>query len=178
MTANGNAIGDLELNIDRLKTEIANAREQLVVVEGSLKDEQLYMKDLTERCEVGATDWDQRSKMRSDELEALRQATAILEDDVKGKDTQVNKRALLVERHEFVGRAGQAHLASAPNTVKLAAVSAHSAGPSFVQEAIIQKHGLRGAHAAAASMHVRQANAVVWLRSEGQRLKSSVLSLL
>jgi len=93
--ANSKSIGELDGTVEGLKTSISEAREQLVLAEGTLKDDKLYLKDLTERCEKRAVDWDQRSKMRGDELTALTEVLGILEGNVSAIDTEVNKRVLL-----------------------------------------------------------------------------------
>merc|ERR1719502_455805 len=97
MTENKNSIETLEGDVETLATEIAGHREDLVDAEGLLKDDELYLKDLTERCEQRAHAYDQRSTMRAQELEALNTATGILKDKVKGKDESANERALLQE---------------------------------------------------------------------------------
>eukprot|EP00411_Alexandrium_monilatum_P045840 CAMPEP_0175466358 /NCGR_PEP_ID=MMETSP0095-20121207/70766_1 /TAXON_ID=311494 /ORGANISM="Alexandrium monilatum, Strain CCMP3105" /LENGTH=153 /DNA_ID=CAMNT_0016767703 /DNA_START=63 /DNA_END=521 /DNA_ORIENTATION=+ len=79
--ANAGAMQTLETEISTLKGGIASDRTDLVNGEALLKDDQLYLKDLTERCEVRAKDWDQRSQMRADELEALSGALAILKNN-------------------------------------------------------------------------------------------------
>merc|ERR1719502_1614688 len=83
MTENANSIDTLEGDVETLGTEIAAHREDLVDAEGLLKDDELYLKDLTERCEQRAQAYDQRSSMRAQELEALNTATGILKDKVK-----------------------------------------------------------------------------------------------
>merc|ERR1719486_1554276 len=83
----------LESEIDTLKAEIADARKQLVEAQSMLTDDEAYLKDLTERCATRANDWDQRSAMRRDELEALSTALEILENKVKSADKAANKRA-------------------------------------------------------------------------------------
>merc|ERR1719221_448452 len=80
--------------IDRLTKKLAVDRESLLFQQASSKDTQLYMKDLTARCEQRARDWDQRSQMRHDELTSLSQAIDILENQVAGNAT-ANVRALL-----------------------------------------------------------------------------------
>merc|ERR1719487_21893 len=60
-----------------------------------LTDDETYMHDLTAKCEMKAKEWDQRSQMRADELTALSQALAVMQDRVKVKSDQANKRALL-----------------------------------------------------------------------------------
>merc|ERR1719333_1859530 len=94
----------LEDDIEGLKTTIAEDRESLVEEEASLKDDQLYLKDLTERCEARAKDWDQRTQMRHGELEAIAEALTILKEGKDGgasvadMDSEVNKRALLQKK--------------------------------------------------------------------------------
>jgi hypothetical protein len=73
---------------------IATATEDMVKEEAILKDDELYTKDLTKKCELKAREWDQRSSMRADEVTALTAALKI----IKGRVTDnagVNKRALL-----------------------------------------------------------------------------------
>merc|ERR1740138_1797752 len=96
MTSNDDAMKALEKNIDKLGKEIATARSDLVESQEGLKDDELYLKDLTARCEDRAHDWDQRSAMRHDEISAISEALSILKDEVKGAADEVNKRALLI----------------------------------------------------------------------------------
>merc|ERR1719277_1529119 len=83
--------------ITKLKGDIAAARESLMNYEFNLKEDQLYLKDLTERCEVRAKDWDQRSQLRGDELKAIEEALAILVTNITKLDTAVNKRVVLIQ---------------------------------------------------------------------------------
>merc|ERR1719359_2562177 len=85
----------LNQNINRLIKEIGTDRQDLVEAQDLLKDDELYLKDLTARCEARANDWDQRSSMRNDELSALTAALKVLKGSVKGAADDVNKRALL-----------------------------------------------------------------------------------
>jgi hypothetical protein len=94
--ANADAIKSLGVDINEKKAEIADFREELVNLEATLKDDQLYLKDLTERCEKRAAVWDQRSKLRGNEIEALSQALTIIEGTVTEKDA-VNVRAMLLQ---------------------------------------------------------------------------------
>merc|ERR1719265_2668615 len=61
-----------------------------------LKDDQLYMKDLTAQCELKAREWDQQSSMRASEVAALTKALEIINAKVKD-NSQVNKRAAFVQ---------------------------------------------------------------------------------
>eukprot|EP00971_Amphidinium_carterae_P140069 2775419-Amphidinium_carterae.3 len=62
--------------------------QDLVTKSGELTDDQTYLKDLTTRCEASAITWDQRSKMRADEVTAITQALTVLTDEVKSLDEQ------------------------------------------------------------------------------------------
>jgi len=150
ITNNKSAMDGLVDDIDRLAGEIATARQNLVTAEATLKDDQTYMKDLTQVCESRANDWDQRSQMRADEIAALSGALKVLKDEVQSRDTDVNKRALLQSSGKKV--------------------SAHVAPLSFIQEvAKVNVH-------AAVATETSQTKAVAFLRGEAQRLQSSVLN--
>merc|ERR1719199_1159927 len=95
--ANTDAMNQLDKDIARLEKEIAQHRENLVTADGILQDDELYLKDLTARCEDRANDYDQRSAMRNDELSALNQALDVLKKKVKGAADDVNERAMLVQ---------------------------------------------------------------------------------
>merc|ERR1719433_2663841 len=92
-------ISKLETTIDTLTKNIAETRGSLVEEEASLKDSQLYMKDLTALCEKRAQEWDQRTVMRSGEVTTLTKALKILSGKVKSTDS-VNERALVQEQQD------------------------------------------------------------------------------
>merc|ERR1719247_1140728 len=73
---------------------IAKASEDMVKEEALLKDDELYMKDLTTKCELKAREWDQRSQMRSEEVTALTAAIKIIKEGVVD-NSAVNKRAFI-----------------------------------------------------------------------------------
>jgi chromosome segregation ATPase len=95
MGSNSDAMQALDKSIAKLGKEIAEDRGNLVQSEADMKDDEQYLKDLTARCEDRAHDWDQRSSMRNNEIEAITQALTVLTGDVKSKADEVNKRALL-----------------------------------------------------------------------------------
>lgn len=98
MKSNKRAMAQAEKDIERLSKKIAQDRGSLVLADGDLKDDQLYLKDLTARCEERANDYDQRSQMRSDELKAFSAALGVLTKDVSSADAEANSRALLLQR--------------------------------------------------------------------------------
>jgi len=169
MGSNTDAMNKLEKNIDKLAKEIANHRENLVEAESTMKDDELYLKDLTAQCEARANDYDQRSRMRGDEVTALTQALDILKGDVKGRADEVNQRALFVQKIR-AAKLAPAAVAKAPvaKAPKATASKAISKPISFLQ----------GFLAAGVSNEERKAHALALLSSEGQRLNSFVLTSL
>jgi len=143
-----------DVTIPTLVSDIASARSDLVNFEASLKDDQVYMKDMTSMCETRAADWDQRSALRGKEIEAITQALGVLQSEVQGRDTLVNQRALVQE----------------PAPAQLAKISAHSALPSFLQEG-----SKAGAEVASKEAKAQEA-VLTLLQQEGMRLHSTLLS--
>merc|ERR1719379_3411988 len=65
--------------------KIAQSSADLTVTNGMLADDQAYLKELTEVCNVKSKMWDQRSRMRQDELTALTTALNIINERVADK---------------------------------------------------------------------------------------------
>jgi len=74
----------------------AQASDDTVLEEATLKDDELYMKDLTEKCELKASEWDQRSQMRAGEVAALTKAIDVIKNRAKANES-ANKRAFLLQ---------------------------------------------------------------------------------
>lgn len=60
----------------------------LTISTATLRDDQNYLVDLTDKCNKKKTLWDQRSGMRTDELAALTQALVLLKGSVSEKTTE------------------------------------------------------------------------------------------
>lgn len=173
MDNNDNAITGLTTTVETLKGTISTAKEQLVLAEGTLKDDKLYLRDLTEQCEKRANDWDQRSATRGEELTALAQVLDILTGHASALDAEVNKRALLLQHAN--NRTGR--VATSP----AAAARAIREVPALLQE------GSAGAPARAAvgphdhegtAAQARMKRVADLLRGEGQKLRSTALVAL
>lgn len=158
MTENLNSIGTLKRDVETLGTDIAKAREDLVNAESLMKDDQLYLKDLTERCEQRAGAFDQRSAMRADEIKALSQALELLKGKVKDSDAAANERA-------FVQKGQREH-----TPVSLAAGKKVT---SFLQVNLLQR-----ARGQTLSVEARKDKVLALLSQESNRLSSSILSAL
>mmetsp|Transcript_59170 Transcript_59170/g.135375 ORF Transcript_59170/g.135375 Transcript_59170/m.135375 type:complete len:695 (+) Transcript_59170:112-2196(+) len=165
LSNNDAAMSGLETAISTLSLNLAAHKEGMIMVEAILKDDKLYLKDLTERCEARAHDWDQRSQMRADELSAITEARAIIAGRVQGMDEAVNIRALV--------QSGQA--------AKRPAAKAAVVPPSFVQSAAVRAHNHQAVANAANATELSQAqrdSTVELLAKEGIRLKSQPISML
>jgi len=155
MEENENMIGTLKGDVERLGTEIAQHRGNLVEAEAIMKDDQLYLKDLTERCEQRAGAYDQRSVMRADEIKALSEALEILNERVQVADQSANERAFIQVAHNLPSQ-------------KLV--------PSFLQTARSGvKNLLERARGQTLSVEARREKVLALFRDEGKRLSSTVL---
>jgi hypothetical protein len=87
---------------------LADSSKDLTQTQATLSDDQAYLKDLTEKCNLKSKEWDQRSQMRQDELTALTTALTIVKGKVAGsttektvrfvqKSSQVQSRAAVVD---------------------------------------------------------------------------------
>lgn len=155
MEENENMIGTLKGDVERLGTEIAQHRGNLVEAEAMMKDDQLYLKDLTERCEQRAGAYDQRSVMRADEIKALSEALEILTERVEVADKSANERAFIQDAHKLP-------------VEKLV--------PSFLQTARSGvKNLLERARGQTMTIEARREKVLALFRDEGKRLSSTVL---
>jgi len=77
---------------DKTTKEISMNSAELTTVAADLLDNQQYLKELAEMCSSRAKTWDQRSKVRADELSALTAATAIIKSGVKENTSAASVR--------------------------------------------------------------------------------------
>jgi chromosome segregation ATPase len=150
---NGN-IETLEKEIGKLTERLAEARGELVEAEHLLKEDKLYLTDLTETCEQRAAMYDQRSVMRAGELTAMTKALEILESRVATADASVNKRALLQNGRDRVAEA-----------------------VSFIQTSeVVRAHEQDEVEVESSTqLDQRRVSVLEFLNQEGKRLKSPVL---
>jgi len=91
-------IKTLNGEIDDLKSKIAQLKTDLVTTTASLSDDSAYLRDLNVRCQEKGDAWDQRTKTRNGEVEALTKALSVLNKKAKDNAKAVNKRALLLAK--------------------------------------------------------------------------------
>jgi len=161
---------------DKTTSEISMSTEELTTVAADLLDDQQYLKELAEVCESKAKTWDQRSRVRADELSALTAATTIVKDSVKEKTSsgtvrfaQMGVSAPLVHQ-----------LAKNENALEaIEAEAEESDAPSF-----LQKKSSRNLLAVLTKKHV-QSNpedsrqmVISLLKTQGDKLRSTLLTSL
>jgi hypothetical protein len=173
MGANSEAMNMLEESIEKLAKEIAKARSDLVEAQSDLKDDEDYLKDLTTGCEARATDYDQRSSMRADEIEAISTALKILNDEVKPA-TEVNKRALLLQRMMHMVQKSK----PAAVVEKKLPVKVESKSVSLLQDSLTKGRSKSFLRRGALSLEQRRDKALATLNAEGERLQSFLLTSL
>jgi len=148
MKDNLDAITKLEGDIEDLKKDIAKDRGDLVNAQEALEEDAAYLKDLTSQCELKAREFDQRSGMMKDEITALASAIKIISGKVKDND-HVNR-----DDKKFIQL-------------------------SFLQTAPVKAvTNFLARQDLSAEQQVRQQKVVSLLRTEGEKLGSSVLSTL
>merc|ERR1719183_3174199 len=142
-----------------------------------LKDDKVYLKDLTAQCETSAREWDQRSQARGQELEVLAEALKIIRDggedgkkSVKDLETDAGLRstgdsATTTEVNTRL-RQRRVQLRVAPRPKQ----AVRRAPPSFLQQ------GSRSASLRSTSSSLQQAEE--FLRNAGINLKSAALTAM
>jgi hypothetical protein len=170
-------ITGLETDIDTLNTKISEDRASLIEAEDMLKDDKVYLKDLTAQCETSAREWDQRSQARGQELEVLAEALKIIRDggedgkkSVKDLETDAGLRstgdsATTTEVNTRL-RQRRVQLRVAPRPKQ----AVRRAPPSFLQQ------GSRSASLRSTSSSLQQAEE--FLRNAGINLKSAALTAM
>merc|ERR1719265_2393834 len=97
---------DEELKAEKM-SNIGSDQQELTATNAKMTDDQAYIKDLTEKCNLKSREWDQRSQMRQDELTALTTALTIVKSRVTAADKQ-GKTVRLVEKTAVVSKAAAA----------------------------------------------------------------------
>jgi len=155
--------------IDKLKSNIAQLKTDLVTTSASLTDDSAYLRDLTVRCQEKGEAWDQRTKTRNGEVEALTKALSVLNKKAKDNAKAVNKRALLLAKPVAAPVKAVAPEAAAKATAKVTKAAANvkpAAKKSFLQTGA-QRMSMK-----------RQEGAAAVIREESVRLGSTMLSSL
>jgi len=108
-------IGNKEETASTTKGEADAAEEEMLKTLKILKDDKTYLSELTATCEARTTDYTQRQANRKGEMEALDQATKVMEDTVMDLDSSVNGE--MAEAADFLQETSETHLVSAARAV-------------------------------------------------------------
>merc|ERR1719310_809373 len=181
---------DLENDLGKAKeakgatiAKIAEKSGDLTTTSATLLDDQEYLKELAVMCEEKAKTWDQRSKMRADELSALTEAIAIVKGVVAKKTTE--KTVRLVQRHASLGAAMiVAHSEEDMEAIDAASEADDDAvansGVAFLQlrqpRALLSQLASKAVKSSDAPEQDKRAQVLALLRSESQTLKSTLLA--
>jgi hypothetical protein len=149
--------------------DIGTASQELTTVSAQLLDDMQYLDELNTVCSEKAKTWDQRTKLRSNELTAITQATGIV------KATVMDKTASATIRFAQTGsvvRIAEA-VASSDNAMETIEAEAEITEDSdqalgFLQKRSVQKHDPDAGRQMIVNL----------LKGQGSKLKSTLLSAL
>merc|ERR1719424_373673 len=79
------AMEEAKTSRDQKIEDIGTASQELTTVSAQLLDDQQYLDELNTACSEKAKTWDQRTKLRANELTAITQATGIVKATVVEK---------------------------------------------------------------------------------------------
>jgi len=158
---------------------LAGSSRDLTAAQAQLTDDQTYLKDLTEKCNLKSNEWDQRSQMRQDELTALTTALTI----VKGKVAESTSAATV----RFVQKAVRVTPAAHNHQVEEVDASEADDTQAFLEEEVsfVQLSSPREKLALVAKQTSKflqsdspRDRVVALLRSRSEQLESPVLAAL
>jgi len=177
---NGEMVDKKEARSEEIE-QIAENSEELTASAAQLLDDQNYMLEVSKMCSEKAQTWDQRNKVRADELSALTAAIDIMKDKVSEKTSGTVRLAQQAATVNLaISRAGSKKTMEEVEA-EAEAVEASESALSFLQKRASKPRALLAAISAkrSASPPV-DANAPVisYLSEQGKRLKSTLLTSL
>jgi len=162
--------------------KIAENSEELTASAAVLLDDQQYMTEVSQMCSEKAQTWDQRNKVRADELSALTAAIDIMKDKVSDKTSGTVRLAQQAATLDLaISRAGSKKTMEEVEAEAEEVEGSGSSALSFLQKRISKPRALLSALTAKRSAgKPGNENAVViaYLSQQGKRLKSTLLTSL
>mmetsp|Transcript_54427 Transcript_54427/g.160057 ORF Transcript_54427/g.160057 Transcript_54427/m.160057 type:complete len:750 (-) Transcript_54427:30-2279(-) len=159
---------DTKTHRDECVANIEMTSKELSTTEATLLENQEYMMQLAKMCRDKAITWDQRSRVRADELATLTQAIGIIKGTVS---EQTASGTLRFAQQGVNVRLAKLRSLDVPSMDALEAEAEAEDGASFIQETAVRS--LRGKKPTDGRLIVQQL-----LQSKGKELKSPVLSAL
>jgi len=151
--------------------EIQENSQQLSTVKSVLMQDKEYTNELSLMCNDKARTWDQRSRVRSDELATLAQAIGIIRGEVSEKTSAATIR--FAQQAVSVRLAKEVALSpGSMEAIEAAAEDADAGAPALVQVEAHARRALRGV--ARGPADARQA-VVDLLRAQGMSMRSTLL---
>merc|ERR1740133_970602 len=167
VTAQTLAMNQAKATRDQKIEDIGTASQELTTVSADLLDNMQYLDELNTICSNKAKTWDQRTKLRANELTAITQATGIVKATVAEKTASSTVR--LAQTSSVVHLADAvASSDSAMEAIEAEAEASESAPMGFLQKLSVQKHD-------PASNDGGRQLIVALLKGKGQELKSTLL---
>jgi hypothetical protein len=151
------------------EADIADYTGRLTETKALMSDDKVYLKDLTEQCMQKANEWDQRSKSRAGELEALTTAIGIIEGDVEGAAADSGAG----------GRTGVAPVAFMQGSAKARAVEARKiSDDKYYDVVFFQREEEKNAAAVSQKEAAQRLEVITKIKKSAQKLGSPKLSML
>jgi len=174
-TTKANQEADLAKNQERkgkIVEDIQVTSGDLSTISATLLDDQEYLMELAKNCQAQGTMWDQRVRVRKDELTALTQAISVIKGVVSAKTTDATVR--LVQKHVFLG----SPVMVAANQDAMEAIEEESEqvdeAPNFLQKG--KAALVRLTDAPDSDADSKRAAVINLLRTESKALKSTLLA--
>jgi hypothetical protein len=168
-------LDEARANKEKTSSNIAMASDEITTVAADLLDNQQYLKELAELCEARAKTWDQRSRVRADELSALTSATTIIKESV---ETNISGNSVRFAQ-QGVRVAMASENAHNPTIMEACEEEAEAAegSPSFLQKRMAKARSVLSALSRHNSANPDAAkNAVAeLLQAQGTKLHSTLL---
>lgn len=160
---------------EKTSSAISMSTEELTTVAADLLDNQQYLSELAQLCEARAKTWDQRSRVRADELSALTSATTIIKTGVS-ENTSANAVRFAQQGVRVKMASENAHNPEIMEAFEAEAEAAEGS-PSFLQKRMVKAKSLLVALSRHSSADPDAAkNAVMdLLHSQGTKLHSTLL---
>lgn len=160
---------------EKTSSEISMTTEELTTTAADLLDDQQYLKELAELCEARAKTWDQRSRVRADELSALTSATTIIKGSVS-ENTSANAVRFAQQGVRVKMASEIAHDPSSMEAFE-AEAEASEGSPSFLQKRMVKAKSVLAALSrhTAADPDVAKNAVMELLHAQGLKLHSTLL---
>lgn len=99
ISENSAAISAAETTAATLKGDVADVKQLLLETQNTLKDDRAYLEELKTSCSARDSDFQQRSKMRSEEQKAIEQAIQVMKEKAMTDEAEAAS-FLQTESHE------------------------------------------------------------------------------